>query len=57
MIAAQRECDGLLLAADRPGVYRIEGRLGKLPWVFANPVYLRSEAHMEQKGPAQSDRG
>jgi len=57
VIATQRECDRMLLAADRPGVYRIEGRLGKLPWVFANPVYLRSEAHMAQGQTARSDRG
>ncbi|MFP4057634.1 MAG: CehA/McbA family metallohydrolase [Candidatus Brocadiia bacterium] len=26
---------------DRPGVYRVEARLGPRPWVFTNPIYLR----------------
>ncbi|MDP6112917.1 MAG: flippase-like domain-containing protein [Planctomycetota bacterium] len=27
---------------DEPGVYRIEARLNDTPWVFTNPIYVRS---------------
>lgn len=29
--------------ADGPGVYRVEARLRGRPWLFTNPIYLRSE--------------
>jgi len=41
VIAAREACDGMDLAIDRPGVYRVEATLEGGPWVFANPVYLR----------------
>ena len=28
--------------ADAPGAYRVEARLGGKPWVYTNPIYLRS---------------
>jgi len=40
-IERQRACRRLELCAERPGVYRIEGCLGRRPWVFTNPIYLR----------------
>jgi hypothetical protein len=33
---------GLEFRADAPGAYRVEARLGGKPWVYTNPIYLRS---------------
>ena len=30
--------------ADRPGVYRVEALHNRRPWVYTNPIYLRSGA-------------
>jgi len=53
VIAAQSECDGMELAADRPGVYRVEAAIQGRPWVFANPVYLRDRPGAAQQSPAR----
>ncbi|MBN2581534.1 MAG: PHP domain-containing protein [Planctomycetes bacterium] len=41
IIERRPACRRLELPAERPGVYRIEGRLRRRPWVFTNPIYLR----------------
>ena len=40
-LESRSQCSGFELPIEIPGVYRVEGRLGKKPWVFTNPVYLR----------------
>jgi hypothetical protein len=39
---AQVSGTDLEFRADAPGVYRVEARYGGKPWVYTNPVYLRS---------------
>jgi len=41
VLERRRQSSGLELPIDVPGVYRIEGHLGRRPWVFTNPIYLR----------------
>jgi len=40
--AAEASGTDLAFRADGPGVYRVEARLGGKPWVYTNPIYLRS---------------
>jgi hypothetical protein len=37
------EAGGAALVHDveGPGVYRVEVALGRRPWIFSNPIYLR----------------
>ena len=30
--------------ANSPGVYRMEAKIHDKPWIFTNPIYLRSRA-------------
>ncbi len=36
--------DGLTLATNRPGVYRIEARRWRQPWLYSNPIFVGSTA-------------
>lgn len=40
-VKTREKTTGLEWPVDRPGVYRVEARLGRRPWVFTNPIYLR----------------
>lgn len=50
-VATRTKADRLEFAVDAPGVYRAEARLDGRPWVFTNPIYLRS------RGPAEPEAG
>lgn len=43
-VVATRFDRALTCAADQPGVYRVEVELHTRPWIFSNPIYLRSPA-------------